>query len=617
MPAAHARAPTQSHDPGPADRGVKTLTLSSRLTARLLAAGQGPARALFRSVLGSRLPITSGALEVDGLKGQVTIRRDQYGIPMIEADEDLDVFFGFGFCQGQDRAVQIELSKRAASGTLSELFGPDTLRLDRLFRRAGLRRAAEEQFEVLSPHASPRYSPHLRKASTPCCRHGLPARPHEMSLLRSDLTEFTAIDVVAILKLQSFTMPSNWDSELARLKVLGLDGRDALRDLDPAYPEWHRVAVPPTAVAGRAADRLAEDLALLQDTVGKGAGSNAWAVSSDKTRSGRPILANDPHLAPALPPHWYLARLQSPHWSLVGAALAGTPAIAVGHNGHCAWGVTAGLTDNTDLFLERIGPDGRSVLQDGDYVPCESRVETIHVKGADPVEEEVLLTPRGPLISPALDGELGAISMRAIWLDALPIGGFLGTLRARTVEEFRAPFAEWPILPLDIVCADTQGNVGFQLVGQAPRRRSGHGTLPAPGWDTRTGWEEQGVPFEDMPHVLNPDCGYVAAANTQPQPHGEGPYLGVDWIDGYRLGRITEALEERSDWDIPASASLQMDVKSMPWTELRETVLAGRARQPGVSRRPRIAGWLGTARCPPTPFPPRCSTSSLLRCLAE
>ncbi len=546
----------------------------SALTAPFLGAGLRPARALFRLLLGSRLPVTSGTLEVDGPRGPVTIRRDRYGIPMIEAEHEMDVFFGFGFCQGQDRAVQIELSKRAALGTLSELFGPATLPVDRLFRRAGLRRAAEEQFDVLSPNVASILTAFARGINAGRDR-GLPGRSHEMVLLRSGFSKFTAIDVVTILKLQSFIMPSNWDSELARFMVMNLDGPEALLDLDPSYPEWHRVASPPIAVAGPAANRLAEDLALLQETVGKGGGSNSWAVSGSMTRSGRPILANDPHLGPALPPHWYLARMQSPKWALAGAALPGTPAIAVGHNGSCAWGVTAGLTDNTDLFLERIGADGRSVLQDGEYVQCESRREVIQVKGAGTVEEEVLYTPRGPIIGPALDGELGAISMRAVWLDALPIRGFLSTLQATTVEEFRAPFADWPILPLDLVCADTQGNVGFQLVGQAPRRRRGFGTVPAAGWESRAGWEEEGVPFEEMPHSLNPACGYVASANTQPQPEGEGPFLGIDWIDGYRLGRIAEALEERSDWDVGSTAVLQMDVKSMPWAEMREIVLAG------------------------------------------
>lgn len=529
-------------------------------------------RGLFRLLLGARLPVTRGALEVEGTSGPVTIRRDPYGIPMIEADDELDVFFGFGFCQGQDRAIQIELSRRAASGTLSELFGQATLRVDRLFRRAGLRVAAVEQFHVLDSRIAAiltSFAAGVNAGRTV----GLPRRPHEFALLRARPSEFTAVDVLTIMKLQSFAMPSNWDCELARLMVLNLDGPDALLHLDPGYPEWQRVPVPPGGVAGKAAQRLAEDLALFQETVATGGGSNGWALSGSRTASGRPLLANDPHLPSAVPPHWYLARLQSPGWTLAGAALPGTPAIAAGHNGHCAWGVTAGLTDNTDLFLERIGPDGRSVLEDREYVPCQVRREVIRVKGADPVEEEVLVTPRGPIISPALDGELGALSLRAVWLDPLPVQGFLGTLEARTFEEFRAPFADWPILPLGLVYADTRGNIGYQLVGQVPLRRRGYGIVPSAGWVAGAGWEDEGIPFVEMPNVANPPGGYVAAANTQPQTHGAGPFLGVDWIDGYRLGRVVEALEEGGIWDIESAAAFQLDVKSLPWAELKECVL--------------------------------------------
>lgn len=531
---------------------------------------------MFRLLLGSRLPVTSGALHVDGLRGTVRVRRDGYGIPMIEAENELDVFFGFGFCQGQDRAVQIELSKRAGSGTLSELFGRATLPVDRLFRRAGLLPAAEQQFQVLAPRIASIIEAFA--AGVNAGRNvGLSRRPHEFVLLRARPTDFTAVDVLTILKVQSFVMPSNWDSELARLMVLNLDGPQALLDLDPEYPDWHRVAVPPDGVAGSAAERLAEDLALFQQTVGTGGGSNGWAVSGSRTATGRPLLANDPHLAPVVPPHWYLARLQSADWTVAGAALPGTPAIVVGHNGNCAWGVTAGLTDNTDLYLEQVGPDGCSVLEEGKYVRCQVRREVIQVRGSEPVEEEVLVTRRGPIIGPALNGEPGAVSLRAVWLDPLPIQGFLGALEARTVEEFRAPFAEWPILPLGLVCADTLGNVGYQLVGQTPRRPKGNGTVPGAGWEAGAGWAAEGVAYDEMPHLLNPACGYVAAANTQPEPHGAGPFLGIDWIDGYRLGRIAEALEERRDWDLDAASALQMDVKSLPWAEMREYVLAGPA----------------------------------------
>ena len=518
---------------------------------------------------------------------------------MIEAEDELDAVYGFGFCQGQDRSAQIELMKRAASGTLSELFGRATLQVDRLFRRAGLRHAAEQQLHALSPYV--RSTITAFAAGVNAGRTvGLPRRPHEFVLLRAQPTEFTPTDVFAILKLQSFAIPSNWDSELARLMVLNLDGPESLLDLDPSYPEWHGVAAPPTGVAGKAAERLAEDLAVFRETVGTGGGSNAWAISGRKTRSGHPLLANDPHLAPVAPPHWYLARVQSAGWTVAGAALPGTPAIAIGHNGNCAWGLTAGLTDNTDLFLERIGPDGRSVLEDGAYVSCETRREVIRVRGAKAVEEEVLVTSRGPIISPALHGELGAISMRAVWLDPLPLMGFMGAQDAETVEEFRAPFAEWPILPINLVFADTQGNIGYQLAGQAPRRRRGYGTVPGAGWDPRAGWQDEGVPFEEMPNSINPPCGYVASANTQPEPHGSGPYLGIDWIDGYRLGRITEALEERSDWDMESTAALHMDVKSLPWTEMRDAILAGTPgrKAPGLVRPRRILeNWDGRMAC--------------------
>ena len=187
------------------------------------------------------------------------------------------------------------------SGTLSELFGPATLPVDLFFRRVGMRRAAQEQFPVLDSRVASiitAFASGVNAGRTA----GLRRLPHEFLLLRTRPSEFTAIDVLAILKLQSLAMPSNWDSELARLMVLNLDGPQALLDLDPAYLEWHPVSAPPTGVAGRAVERLAEDLAMFQETIGVGGGSNGWAVSGFRTASGRPLLANDPHLAASLPP---------------------------------------------------------------------------------------------------------------------------------------------------------------------------------------------------------------------------------------------------------------------------------------------------------------------------
>ena len=181
-----------------------------------------------------------------------------------------------------------------------------------------------------------------------------------------------------------------------------------------------------------------------------------------------------------------------------------------------AWGVTAGLLDNTDLFLEEVGPAGNSVREGDRFVPCQVRREVIRVKGEPDVVEEVLVTPRGPIIGPALDSDVGAISIRATWLDPRPIEGLLTMHRARSFDEFRGAFERWSSTPLNMSYADTSGDIGWLLVGEAPRRRKGFGTVPFPGWDPDAGWEDQPVAFDEMPFALNPADGALATANTGP-----------------------------------------------------------------------------------------------------
>lgn len=528
---------------------------------------------LFRLLLGRRLPITTGTLNVSGIIQPVLIRRDRYGIPYIEAQGDQDAWYGLGFCHGQDRAFQLEGLVRVVHGTLAELVGPLALPLDRLSRRIGFRPASEQQLETLDAETREMLEAYAQGV-TDGAKMGCRKRAHEFALMRTRPTPFEAANVLGVLALMSFDLASNWDSELARLKILTEDGPEALRALDPVYPEWLPVTSPPTALAGSAVDRLAEDLALFTATAGRGGGSNNWAIAPSRTATGRPILANDPHLAPVLPPYWYLAHVRTPKWAVAGASFVGAPGFPVGHNDTAAWGITAGLLDNTDLFIEEIGSDGRSVRQGDQFVPCATRREIIQVKGGQPVEEEILVTPRGPIIGPALEGEVDAISLRATWLDPKPANGLLRLHQARSFEEFRRTFEQWPTLPLNMVYADTSGTVGWQLVGDAPERRKGCGAIPLSGWDPGVGWENDPIPFDQMPHLANPETGFLATANNQPTPGSEGPFLGVDWIDGYRLARIVETLETRHDWDLVSVQGLQMDQQSLPWRDLRDLIMA-------------------------------------------
>ena len=530
-------------------------------------------KSALRLALGQRLPTVDGTVRLHGIAGPVTIRRDQWAIPHIEAANDEDAWFGLGFCQGQDRAFQLELRLRTVRGTLSQLVGSKTLAIDRLSRRVGMRYAAEQQLRVLASDVRAHIDAFARGINAGIA-HGLPRPAHEFVLLRGRPTQWEAADVLGIGKLMSLLLIGNWDVELSRLQVLRLDGEGALRDLDPAYPADHLVSAPPGALAGAAIDRLGADRGALAAFAGTGGGSNNWAVSGAKTASGWPLLANDPHLDPTLPPHWYLAHLTTPAWSVAGAALVGGPAFGTGHNGFAAWGITAALTDTVDLFIEDIGPDGRSVREGNAFVPCEMRREVIDVKGRPAVAEDVLITPRGPIISPALEGDLGGISMCAVWLQPRPARGFLRVHSASSFESFRREFEQWPQLNQNVVYADTTGTIAWQMVGEAPRRKQGWGTIPLPGWDPRAGWHADTVPFDEMPNTVNPDSGFVTTANNKPLRDGEGPYLGVDWLDGFRAGRIVELLDQRDGWDVDSTLRLHLDQMSLAWREIRDTVLA-------------------------------------------
>ncbi|VTR98830.1 penicillin acylase family protein [Tuwongella immobilis] len=537
----------------------------------------GVLRLVGRVVLGRRLPITQGELSVPQLAGKVAIHRDRWGIPVIEATTPNDGWYGLGFCHGQDRTVQLEMQLRLSRGTLSELIGQAGVPVDRLIRRLGLGLAAETQLPQLAPEHRAILEAYTHGMNA-AHRHGLSKLPHEFALLKSKPTPWMPADVLAFTKLTSFLLASNWDCELARFKLLVEFGPTVLTDLDPGALADHPVSIPPGDPIGSGAkavlDALQHDLGLLSEWAAPGGGSNNWVIAGSKTATGKPILANDPHLAPILPNHYYLATIRTPNWRISGASFVGTPTFSSGHNGHIAWGLTAGLTDNTDLFLERLSADGRTYQQGERQEPCILRDEIIYVKDGEPVTERVRSTSRGPIISPALDGIAPAISIRATWLDAHPVNGWLGAQSCTDVRSFRRCFEQWPFLGQNIVYAHTDGTIGYQLAGQLPKRKRGRGMLPLPGWDDANGWHADLVPFEQMPHSERPEAGFITTANNPPMRAGDGPDLGSDFLDGYRAAILGDALQRRNDWDSDGCQQLQTDFTAMPWTEIRSTVLA-------------------------------------------
>ena len=531
-----------------------------------------PYRTAFAALLGRRPARTRGTITTPGLTAPVTVRRDRWGVPHVDASCDADAWFGLGFCLGQDRSFQLETLLRAVRGTMSELVGPDGLALDRFSRRVGFRRAAERQMPVIDEDVRAMMAAYADGVNAGFGR-GRRRRAHEFTLLRARPSAWSAVDVLGGFVLLGNAMGSPWAAELARLRIAVADGPDAVAALEPRYPPEQPLSVPPGAPAGEAIDRLAAELEAFRELSPSGAGSNNWALAGERTASGRPLLANDTHLPTALPSPWYLAHVRTPDWEVAGAAFVGGPVFGAGHNGFCAWGSTLGYTDNADLFLEEVGPDGRSVRAGDDFVACPARVETIEVRDHPPVLEQVLETPRGPIVSPASEEDRYAVALRAVWLEPRRVRGLLAMPKVRSVEDFRGALAVWPAPSLNVVYADSGGTVAWQLAGAVPRRDGG-GAFPGPGWEPDAARRDGDVPFEEMPFAVDPPCGFVASANAKPVADEEGPYLGAEWADGYRMARVVEVLSARADWTPDRAAALQLDEESLPWRDLRPVVLA-------------------------------------------
>jgi penicillin G amidase len=545
-------------------------------------------RSLLGLALGKRAPLLEGTLRLRGLRATTTIRQDAHGITYVDATNDDDAFFAMGFCQARDRGFQMELYLRVARGTLAAALGEDMLPVDRLMRRIGFQQIARRQLALLAPRERAQLESFARGVNAGLER-GVKEKPHELTLLGIEASPFEAADIITVLQFFAFALSTNWDAELARLRIVRADGAEALEAVEACDPAWLRGmgglgTLTASASALRAAERLANDVSAVGNVVALGGASNAWAVAPSRTATGRAILACDPHLSPTLPAPWYLMHVRTPAWAMSGAFFPGNPVPTFGHNEHVAWGMTAGHADNTDLFLEHVAPDGRSVREGPTFRRCEVRDEVISVKGGASVVEQVVVTPRGPIVSPAIGGDDVALSLRGTWMAPRRLGGY-DVYTARNVEEACACYASYPALSESRVFADTSGTIACHLVGDLPVRGKGAGMLPAPGWDARFGWEPEPLPFDALPGAVAPAEGCVVAANQYPGPSPAGAFLGADWLDGSRRARIVEVLAMRHDWDVASTARLQTDRKTMLWPRLRRTVLDALCRSPRADRR--------------------------------
>ncbi|MFI6879235.1 penicillin acylase family protein [Streptomyces sp. NPDC050400] len=560
------------------------------------------------------MPQTTGSVDMDGLDGPVQVKRDGYGIPQIYASSDEDLFMAQGYVQAQDRFYEMDVRRHTTSGRLSEMFGKSQVKTDEFLRTLGWHRVAQEEYESkLSPETKKYLQAYAKGVNSYLAgKSGKEISAEYVALgFENDYKpqKWTPVDSVAWLKAMAWDLRGNMQDEIDRSLMTSRLGPQQIKDLYPAYPydrnkpivqegaynsatKSYDPAASATATqsTGGAAGTgltggtqapsdlqsqlggVADVLDQIPDSAGlgpngNGIGSNSWVVSGDHTITGKPLLANDPHLAPQLPSVWYQMGLHCTsvsskcQYDVSGYTFAGMPGVIIGHNGKISWGLTNSGADVTDLYLERFNGDGYTY--DDKTLPFKTRKEVIKVAGGSDKTITVRETNNGPLVSDRND-ELVKVGKKATvdatapdrgdgygvalrWT-ALTPGNTMDAVfeidRAQNWSDFRKAAADFQVPSQNLTYADTEGHIGYQLPGRIPIRGKGDGSLPSPGWDSKYRWTGF-IKQSELPYEYDPKRGYIVTAN-QAVVDEDYPYtLTTDWGYGTRSQRITDLIESK------------------------------------------------------------------------
>ncbi|MEY4530656.1 MAG: hypothetical protein RLZZ156_1377 [Deinococcota bacterium] len=548
------------------------------------------------------------ALNTQGIRGltaPVSIQKDQWGVPHIRAKTDLDAFYAQGFVHAQDRLWQMELNRRTGAGRLSEILGAAALDQDKFLRTWGFYRAAEAAYPALEPRSKAILESYTAGVNAVIAQGNLPL---EFSLLGVKPEPWKPADSLVWSKMLAYNLSSNWNSELENSEIarkVGIAGFNALKpQYAKPYPSILRLddyqgkldglepQTKPTVISAALATAMQTVEATaktLREQYGvgyeNGLGSNNWVVSGSRTESGKPLLANDPHLGFQAPSLWYLADMKGDTLSAIGATLPGVPGVVLGRNERIAWGATNTAPDTQDLFLLEV-KDGAYKTPSG-MVKIESREEIFKVGGREE-KYTIRSTAYGPIISDlAAVGvklpETQAIALRFVALEPndTTLDAFIGFNYAKNWDEFKTALRRYVTPQQNFVYADDTGNIGYYAPGKIPVR-NWDGRFPATA-STGANWSGY-APFEDLPNVLNPREGFIVTANNRTLPFGASQTEYSTYTEGYRAQRIRELILETPKHTVASMRAAQADNESLVSRELIPGLLALNAKSDAAKR---------------------------------
>lgn len=540
------------------------------------------------------LPQVEGVVAAPGLSAPVDIVRDAYGIPHIFAASAGDAAYALGFAHAQDRLWQMEMNRRVGAGRLAEILGPAALDTDRFLRTLGVRRAAEANLAALDAQTRTLLDSYAEGVNAFLARR--PVLPLEFLLTGARPEPWTPIDSIVWVKMMAWDLGGNWRNELLRMRLSKSLSMARLEEFFPPYPGdkplpttdlkdlYGGLDTEAVRLALQDAERL---LAIAPPELPEGAGSNNWVVAGSRSASGKPLLANDPHLGLTAPAVWYFAHLHTPAGNVIGATLPGVPIVTLGRNDRIAWGYTNTGPDVQDLYLEKLDSSGGYIAPDGPKA-FKLITETIRVKGGEDVRLDVRVSRHGPIISDVAQtirdaaprGFAIAFAWTALAEDDLTIESSVKLARARDWPEFVAAVRGFHAPQQNMLFADVDGNIGYIAPGRVPVRKSGndiHGLAPAPGWDSKYDWDGF-IRFEDLPQNFNPAKARLWTANDKITAPGYAPFITSEWQPPFRSNRIGELLDSTPKHDAESFARIQSDVLSLAMRSALPFLLATRPR---------------------------------------
>lgn len=510
------------------------------------------------------LPQQTGTVRVAGLHAPAEIGRDSLGVVTIRAGSEADAAFALGYAHAQDRMFQMDLMRRYGAGRLSEVVGPGALPADEFMRRLGLYRVAEANYKNLPPDTQALFQAYADGVNAYLARRGSLLAP-EFMLLHYRPEPWQPADSIVWGRLMALDLSSNLDDEHLRQSLADhLTGQE----MQWIWP-----------VAQRVTQR--QDLPWLPP----GGASNNWVVAGKLSTTGKPLLANDPHLSLNLPGTWYLARIEVAGHVLAGATAPGVPAVIIGRNDHVAWGFTTAYADTEDLFVETLLDNHQYVTPEGPR-PLIRRQEVIRVKGAEPVIIEVEATRHGPILETDEAHHRGyALAWTGLRPDDRTGLALLAMNRAKNADQFREALRDFESPVQNAVFADDTGNIGYIMAGRIPIRAQVKDQSQGPVPGDRHDYDWVGViPFDQLPQGMNAPSGYFATANNRTMAPDYPYFIAGKFDFDYRIHRIRQMIAATPHHNLDSMAAMQLDTFSPAAQELLPLMLA-------VQSDPDLATW--------------------------